>query len=494
MTLTVSAGTGSTFAGWSGACSGTGICSVTMSQARAVTATFNTTPVQFTLTVGEAGTGSGTVSSSPSGISCPTTCSANYNSGTPVTLTATAGTGSTFAGWSGACSGTGSCSVTMSAAQSVTAMFNSTPVQFALTVTEAGTGSGTVTSSPSGISCPTTCSANYNSGTPVTLTAAPGTGSTFTGWSGACSGAGSCSVTMSQARAVTATFNTTPVQFALTVSEAGTGSGSVSSTPSGISCPTTCSANYNSGTPVTLTAIAGTGSTFAGWSGACSGTGSCSVTMSQARAVTAMFNTMPVQFALTVTETGTGTGTVMSSPVGISCPSTCSANYNSGTGVTLTAAAGTGSTFAGWSGPCSGTGSCSVTMSQARALTAAFTGSGTESPAISATIINRGWSSSTVLFVDLQLKNTGTGISLHTVLTQVAPTTTGGTGTVTYNTALSPALPIAAGTIGKGGAFTVRLYLNVPSTVTKLILTESGSMNSSTGTALSYVQSQTLNR
>ena len=335
VTLTATAGTGSTFAGWSGACTGTGTCSVTMSAAQSVTATFNTTPVQFALTVTEAGTGSGSVTSSPTGISCPSTCSANYNSGTPVTLTATAGSGSTFAGWSGACTGTGTCSVTMSAAKSVTATFNT--VQFALTVTEAGTGSGTVTSSPAGISCPTTCSANYNSGTPVTLTATAGTGSTFAGWSGACSGTGTCQVTMSAAQSVTATFNTIPVQFALTVSEAGTGTGTVTSSPTGINCPTTCSANYNSGTPVTLTATAGTGSTFAGWSGACTGTGSCSVTMSAAQSVTATFNSTPVQFALTVTEAGTGTGTVTSSPSGINCPSTCSANYNSGTPVTLTA-------------------------------------------------------------------------------------------------------------------------------------------------------------
>ncbi|MEO7028089.1 MAG: Ig-like domain-containing protein [Acidobacteriaceae bacterium] len=240
--------------------------------------------------------------------------------------------------------------------------------QFALSVTEAGTGTGAVSSSPTGISCPSTCSANFNSGTAVTLTPAAGTGSTFAGWSGACTGTGSCSVTMSQARAVTATFNHTAVQFALTVTKAGTETGTVKSAPAGISCPSTCSANFNSGTVVTLTATAGTGATFAGWSGACSGTGSCSVTMSQARAVTATFNHTAAQLALTGTEAGTRA--VSSSPAGISCPSTCSANYNSGTVVTLTATAGTGATFAGWSGACTGTGSCSVTMSQARAVTA----------------------------------------------------------------------------------------------------------------------------
>jgi hypothetical protein len=78
-----------------------------------------------------------------------------------------------------------------------------------LSLSEAGTGSGTVTSSPSGISCGATCSASFSSGTSVTLTAAANSGSTFTGWSGGgCSGTGTCTVTMTAATSVTATFGT----------------------------------------------------------------------------------------------------------------------------------------------------------------------------------------------------------------------------------------------------------------------------------------------
>ncbi|HXK10020.1 MAG TPA: VCBS repeat-containing protein, partial [Vicinamibacteria bacterium] len=105
--------------------------------------------------------------------------------------------------------GTSTCTVTMSAAQSVTATFNLNPVTYTLTVTKAGTGTGTVTSSPAGISCGATCSASYNSGTAVTLTASPAAGSTFAGWSGACTGTSTCTVTMSSAQSVTATFSTT---------------------------------------------------------------------------------------------------------------------------------------------------------------------------------------------------------------------------------------------------------------------------------------------
>jgi photosystem II stability/assembly factor-like uncharacterized protein len=369
----------------------------------------------FALTVTEAGTGSGSVTSSPSGITCPSTCSAPFTSGTTVVLTAVAGSGSTFAGWSGACTGTGTCSVTMSAAKAATATFNA--VTFPLTVTLAGTGTGSVSSNPSGITCPSTCSANFTNGTTVVLTAVAGSGSTFAGWSGACSGTGTCSVTMSAAKAVTATFNTTVTTFALSVTLAGTGTGSVSSSPSGITCPSTCSANFTSGTTVVLTAVAGSGSTFAGWSGACSGTGTCSVTMSAAKAVTATFNT--VTFPLTVTLAGTGTGSVSSSPSGISCPSTCSANFASGTPVTLTATAAAGSTFAGWSGACSGTGTCSVTMTAAKAVTATFNSSSSPAVTLTPTSLNFGTVATGVTspIKTVTLKNSGKATLTITAIT-----------------------------------------------------------------------------
>jgi hypothetical protein len=168
------------------------------------------TSAGHTLTVSKNGTGTGTVTSSPSGINCGSTCSAFYSEGTTVTLTPTADAGSSFAGWSGACSGTGACTVTMDQARSVTATFNTIPVvppSYTLTVGKNGTGSGTVTSSPPGINCGATCVQTYTEGTVVTLTPTPTAGSTFAGWSGDCTGTGACTVTMSQARSVTATFN-----------------------------------------------------------------------------------------------------------------------------------------------------------------------------------------------------------------------------------------------------------------------------------------------
>lgn len=82
-----------------------------------------------------------------------------------------------------------------------------------LTVTRDGIGSGTVTSVPAGIDCGSTCSAEFEEGTMVTLTAAAGSGSSFAGWSGGgCSGTGACQVTLSGATSVTATFNLKPTE------------------------------------------------------------------------------------------------------------------------------------------------------------------------------------------------------------------------------------------------------------------------------------------
>ncbi|KJU83032.1 secreted protein containing DUF1566, partial [Candidatus Magnetobacterium bavaricum] len=91
-----------------------------------------------------------------------------------------------------------------------------------LAISKSGTGSGTVTSSPAGINCGSTCSASFATGTSVTLTATADSGSTFTGWSGDCSGTTStCTVTMSVAKGVTATF--TANTYLLTATKAGTG-------------------------------------------------------------------------------------------------------------------------------------------------------------------------------------------------------------------------------------------------------------------------------
>jgi Divergent InlB B-repeat domain len=261
-------------------------------------ATARPTLQPFALSITKAGTGSGAVTSAPAGINCGTSCSGSYNSGTVVSLTATAATGSSFAGWNGDADCSDG-SVTMNANKNCIATFNLIPQAFTLTVnllktmTIAGTGSGTVTSTPAGINCGTDCSENYGSGTSVKLTATPAAGSTFAGWSGDpdCSDG---SVTMNASKSCTASFNLTAQTVALSVTKAG--SGTVMSTPAGVNCGTDCSESYSSGTVVTLTASPAEGSKFLGWSGGiCSGTGTCTVTLTKNTSVTATFDQPTVQ-------------------------------------------------------------------------------------------------------------------------------------------------------------------------------------------------------
>ncbi|HYC51451.1 MAG TPA: leishmanolysin-related zinc metalloendopeptidase [Gemmatimonadaceae bacterium] len=167
-------------------------------------------PPRHQLQVVLAGTGTGSVEATAAGIDCGTVCSAQVEEGTAITLSADAGTSSTFTGWSGGgCTGTGSCAVTMSAAQTVTATF--TKIQHALTVTTDGPGGGTVTSTPAGITCGvggTACQALFDEGSQVTLTPTPDASSSFVAWSGnTCSGTGACIVTVNGAKTVAATFS-----------------------------------------------------------------------------------------------------------------------------------------------------------------------------------------------------------------------------------------------------------------------------------------------
>ena len=373
VTLTALPSAGSIFDGWSGAgCTGTASCTVAMTDARAITASFGLPDPRHALTVTRSGTGSGTVTSTPSGIDCGSDCTEDFDEGTEITLSAVASSGSAFDGWSGAgCSGKGDCVVTMTGAAEVTADF--TAARHALTVTRSGTGSGTVTSTPSGIDCGFDCTEDYEEGAVVTLSAVASSGSAFDGWNGAgCSGEGDCVVTMTGAKEVTADFTSTTHE--LTVRKSGSGRGTVTSSPSGIDCGSDCAEDYDEGAVVTLSAVASAGSTFDGWSRAgCSGTGDCVVRMSTARTVTATFTANVVTHTLTVTTSGTGSGRVTSSPSGIDCGSDCAAAFEEGAMVTLTAAPAAGSVFTGWGGGgCSGTGQCEVTLDMAKTITATF--------------------------------------------------------------------------------------------------------------------------
>ena len=176
-----------------------------------------------------------------------------------------------------------------------------------LTVQRAGSGGGTVTSDPAGISCGDTCSMSFPVDQTVTLSAVPAAGSRFDGWSGDCTGTGACTVTTDQARTVTATFvkvasvplsiqarGLQDVFFVLPGGGGVTGSGGVSCSFSTSSTTTQTQSCWpivrDVGSTVTLTATPTLGS-FLGWAGACAGQGpTCTFTvLAGGQFVTAMF-------------------------------------------------------------------------------------------------------------------------------------------------------------------------------------------------------------
>lgn len=279
----------------------------------------------YALQVSRAGTGSGSVSSSPTGISCGSTCSANFSPGTSVTLSASASSGSVFAGWSGDCSGAqSSCTVSMNLARSVSATFNSSsPGGGGITTLQnGGSVNGSTNSSaqngdfreyvvtiPSGTTQLSVNTSNHTGDVDlyVRFASAP-TLSTYDCRSIAAGNSpDSCTIPApvsgtwyirvygyqigSVSYLINASWTGGSTNQTLSVSRSGNGSGTVTSSPAGVSCGSTCSASFASGAAVTLTATAASGSVFAGWSGDCTGSqSSCNLSMGQGRNVTAAFS------------------------------------------------------------------------------------------------------------------------------------------------------------------------------------------------------------
>jgi hypothetical protein len=320
-------------------------------------------PVGLTVALG--GTGAGSVTSDVGGINCGTACSASYVFGTMVTLTATPRTGSTFGGWSGACSGTGSCVVTMTQAQSVTASF--TLNTYALTVTGVPSGSN-FTSNPALTCANGTCTGTFGYGTSVALTSASNAQYTFNGYTGGgCSTAGMCTVTITGPTTVAASF--TLNNYTVTVTRP---LGATLTTSPALNCAgATCSASLSYGTAVMLTAANDAQYNFTSYTGGGCGTNAvCNFTVQGTTNVTANYSTN----SYAVTVTGVPAGASFSSMPALTCANgSCTGTLAYGTSLILTAATNAQYTFNGYSGGgCSSAGMCTVTITGATTVNASY--------------------------------------------------------------------------------------------------------------------------
>ena len=306
-----------------------------------------TTP--FELTVALVGQGSGQVVSQPVGIDCLPECSDLFGPSEFVVLAATEDPGSDFAGWGGDCDASGQ--VVMDADKSCDALFDLN--SHTLTVTKEGTGGGAVTSAPAGIDCGSTCIADFDSGTAVDLMPLADVGSQFVGWSGDCDASGQ--VVMDAGKICTATFELDTHD--LVVDKEGSGGGTVSSTPGGIDCGSTCSSAFDFGTQVQLLATSDPGSQFVNWGADCDAAGQVLMDASKLCSATFALDS----HTLTVVKEGTGAGTVTSMPPGIVCGSVCSADYDFSTNVALLAQPDPGSEFRDWGETAMPRGRCSWT-------------------------------------------------------------------------------------------------------------------------------------
>jgi hypothetical protein len=329
VTLTADATGSSTFLGWGDACATSGssrTCTVTVSQALAVSASFAAPPPPppthlVTVRAAPGNAGSGTVSGvgincTISGTSQSGDCSEEVVQGTQFTLTATVTGASTFAGWGQACSQAGAaatCTITVNQATTIEASFAAPELPAYVVNVVAGslgTGNGTVTGP--GITCNVTagslsgdCSEGVVQGTQLTLTAAGSGGSTFAGWGQACTGTGmTCTITVSKATTVAASFTAPPVpKYVVQVVAGSVSTGTGTITGPGITCTVSsasqsgdCSEELTQGTQLTLTGTGTGGSTFGGWGQGCSQAGTaatCTIAVSQATTIEASFAAPP---------------------------------------------------------------------------------------------------------------------------------------------------------------------------------------------------------
>jgi hypothetical protein len=166
----------------------------------------------------------------------------------------------------------------------------------------------------------------------------------------------------------------------LTIQFAGDGGGVVSGVEPPCPSPGPCTVDVPRTDPTAipqldLSAEPDALSSFDGWGGACTGTGTCSVLMDQPRSVTATFTLPMVPISLTVLGVAGHAGTLAAEDGSVTCSGSCpDLSHAATTSLTLVATAAPGSSFAAWtSGPCRGTDpTCTFPLTSAVAISATF--------------------------------------------------------------------------------------------------------------------------
>jgi alpha-tubulin suppressor-like RCC1 family protein len=407
VTLTADVPAGSVIGSWTGcgtASADKRTCTVSMTSAKTVTANYQKAGYVLTAkTAGLYGATQGTITSTGTDpvIACVAntgTCSGTAANGATVTLTADVPAGSLLASWTG-CNTVSAdkltCTVTMTGAKTVTVNYQK--AGYVLTAKTAGlygAAQGIITSAGTepAIACAANtgvCSGTAPNGATVTLVADVPASSLLTGWTGCATVSADkriCTVAMTAAKTVTASYQSTT--YLVTARTSGTGIGRIETadTEPDLLCGMgtgiwMCTGAAPNGATVTLRAIPEPGSFVSAWSG-CSAVSAdkteCTVAMTMARSVTATFT--PTVYPITVRTAGTGRGTVstLDTEPDLACTAnagTCSGTAPTGSTVTLTAAPEGGSVVSGWTGCTSVSAdkaTCTVGMTTSRYVTATF--------------------------------------------------------------------------------------------------------------------------
>jgi hypothetical protein len=331
ITLTATPAGNAVFAGFVGCDTVTATtCTVRLTGSRTVTATFDISQSAYTLTVAKDGSGMGTITGT--GINCGTDCNESVPAGQTRTVVAAPAAGSVLSGWAG-CDSVAAldCIVTVGANRTVTATFSGMAVPPAPSnLTAAITVTGAVELAWMDNSASETDFRIDRSDMPATgfaeiaQVAANATTASIPGlmpgthyFRVRANGLGGSSPASN-----VAVLTIAPTSWTLSVSKTGMGSGTVASTPAGITCGADCSEPYPSGSMVTLTATPANGSTFSSWSGCTTSSGtSCTVSLTANRTVGATFAAIPSSLVLSVPpSSATGTYNVSWTCGTMACP------------------------------------------------------------------------------------------------------------------------------------------------------------------------------